>query len=109
MYEPPTEIIRRVGGVLREPLPLDQADLYIHLNTLDALRYDLAEASVDWHRLLEEKKNQMLHPKDKDLTDMDRKVMLDASVAVISRDYEFLSKLEELVKERIELGKLFYA
>lgn len=106
-YEPPTDIIRRVGEYLRAGLPNDEVAMRIHLADIDRLQFDLTERRVDWLRLLSEKKNQMLHPKDKDLTDMDRKIMLNASVAVIERDYEFLVKLEELVKDRIELGKLF--
>lgn len=105
MYESPNEIIRRVGVFLREPIP--EVDIEDHLSGLEALRFDLAEATVDWQRLLAEKKNQMLHPKDKELTDMDRKVMLNASIAVIERDYEFLLRLEGLVSDRLDLGKMF--
>lgn len=107
MYESPISVIKRVGLYLRTAMPIQGKKLVDHLQGLEATRFDLAQAVVDWHQLLAEKKNQMLYPKDKDKTEMDRRVMLDASVAVIERDYKFLCKLEELVRERIELGKIF--
>lgn len=107
MYEPPTEIIKRVGIYLSNAMPDGKDKLVAHLRGLEATRYKLAEATADWLQLLHEKKNQMLHPKDKELTEMDRRVMLNASIAIIERDYEFLCKLDVLVKDRIELGKLF--
>lgn len=104
-YQPPTEIMGRVGAYLRTPIPTNKKQLISELVGLEACRYDLAKDVVEWHSLLANKKRQMLHPKDKDLTELDRTVMLDANVSVIRQDYEFLVKLEELVKERIDLGK----
>lgn len=87
-------------------MPSGKEKLVDELRCLDACRYELAKKSAEWHRVLAEQKNRMLHPKDKDMTELDRNVMLDAHVAVVRQDYEFLCKLEELVKDRIELGKL---
>lgn len=105
MYNPPVEIIKRVGMYLGITLPSNRDKLIEHLTGLEATRYKLAEARVDWLLLLYEKKNQMLHPKDKDLTELDRRVMLNASIGVIERDYEFLVKLEQLVEERLTFGQ----
>lgn len=106
MYDSPTEVFRVVGRYLSEPLRYkDKEALKLDLVDLDAVRMKLSEARVDWLKLLHEKESQMLHPKDKDLTEMDRKVMLNASVAVIKRDYEFLVSLEKLVEERLALGR----
>lgn len=88
------------------PLTPVRRDIPVVLRGLDSVRLDLAKTRADWGQLLAEKKNQMLHPKDKELTEMDRRIMLNASVAQIERDYDFLCTLETLVHERLELGKL---
>lgn len=105
-YQSPTPIIKRVGIYLNNAMPLSRSKLIDHLQGLEATRKELAEAVVDWHLKVAKSKNQMLHPKDKDLTELDRTVMLEAHISVIRRDYEFLVKLEELVKDRIELAKV---
>jgi hypothetical protein len=103
-YQPPTEVIKRVGIYMSVAMPTNKNKLADHLVGLDACRYDLAKKTAEWHKLLADKKRQALHPKDKDLTELDRNVMLEANVSVIRADYEFLVRLEELAKERIELG-----
>lgn len=104
-YQSPTEIIKRVGVYMSVSMPTDKKRLVDELRGLEACRYDLALKTAEWHKLLADKKRQALHPKDKDLTELDRNVMLDANVSVIRQDYEFLLKLEELVRDRLDLGK----
>lgn len=99
----PNEILAKVGAYLRQPL---EGDIRTQLVSLESLRFELAEVRTDQLQLLHEKQNQMLYPKDKDFTELDRKVRLNASVAVINRDYELLVKVEELIKERLEFGML---
>lgn len=103
-YSSPNEIIAKVGSYLREPLSVDK--LQDQLIGLEALRFELAERKVEWLQLLHEKESQMLYPKDKDMTELDRKVRLNASVAVIRKDYEMLATLEKLVEQRLQFGKL---
>lgn len=98
MYEPP-EIIKRVGALLREPISANPKDI----TKLEALRYELLETRCRWQQLLAEKKANMLYPKGKEVTELDRKVMLNASVANIEHDYEFLVGLERLVSDRLTL------
>lgn len=105
MYESPNEVIHRVSGFLGNPLPQTVSELQKHLIGLEACRLQLAEAKVDWHKLLHEKESQMLHPKDAMFTEMDRKVMLNASVAVIRRDYDYLVTIEQLIQERLAFGR----
>lgn len=68
---------------------------------LERLREPLLSARVDKYVELTKAKEQMRHPKDKDLTDWDRKTMNDAMVAELQSEYDYLVGLEELVKERI--------
>lgn len=104
-YEPPIQAIRDISEYLQQPIPDDNLDngLEEHLRGLESTLYKLAEVKADWHKMLSEKKSQMLHPKDKDLTELDRTIMLNASVAVIQRDYDFLCRVEELADQRIDI------
>jgi len=68
---------------------------------LERLREPLLKLRVDKYVELTKAKEQMRHPKDKDLTDWDRKTMNDAMVAELQSEYDYLVGLEELVKERI--------
>jgi hypothetical protein len=104
-YESPIGIIKRVGVYLGVSMPTDKKRLISELQGLEACRFDLAQKTAEWHCKVAEYRNRMLHPKDKDMTELDRTTMLDAHVAVVRKDYELLCKLEELVRDRIELGK----
>ena len=96
-YKSPTELLRQAGVALRLPLEKDS------LGELDAVRLPLAEAVADWHLKLAESKRQMLHPKDKDFTELDRNIMLDAHVGVVRKDYEMLQRVDQLVEQKISL------
>lgn len=92
------------------PLPKDKTKLKQHIIELEALRFELAETTVDTMRLLYEKRKQMLWPKDipvgkKEPTELDRSTYLNADVATIERDYQFLLRIETLVKDRLELAQ----
>lgn len=108
MYESP-KIIAEVGAFLREPLPRIPEDLEAHIIGLDALRFELAQATADWLKLLYDKRRQMLWPKDTDkkMTELDRNVHLHADVSVIERDYHFLEALTKLVEQRLDLAMKF--
>lgn len=105
MYESP-QIIAEVGVFLREPLPLAQEDLEMHIIGLEALRFGVAVATADQLQLLYEKRKQMLWPKDADKskTELDRSTHLNADVAVIERDYRLLCCLEDLIGDRLNIG-----
>jgi hypothetical protein len=68
---------------------------------LVSARRPLLKVRTDKYVELTKAKEQMRHPKDKDLTDWDRKTMNDAMVAELQSEYDYLVGLEELVKERI--------
>lgn len=100
-------IVSKVGEHLREPLDYHSPELVKEaLVSLECLRADLLEVRVSWKQLLDEKRSQYLHPKDKDLTEMDRRIGLNASLANIERDYEFVFGLEKLIEQRMELGRV---
>jgi hypothetical protein len=107
-YQSPLIIIE-IGKYLRSPMPLAQEDLEGHMIGLEALRYELAQATVDQLQLLYQKKKQMLWPKDaeKGMTELDRNTRLNADVSIIDRDYQFLLRLEPLVEFRLQMAMMF--
>lgn len=93
------EVVEKLRPYLEKRL--DKIDIL----DLERLRLELSEAKVDFHMKLQEKRRQMLWPKDKDFTELDRKTRLDGDVAVYQRNYDFLVELDDIVRERIELYK----
>lgn len=87
-------------------MPLPSKDVLEHIRGLEALRYELAEVTSTVLQELYEKRAQSLVPKDAQWTDLDRKTMLDGFVAEKERDYQFLTRLEVIVSDRIDLAKL---
>lgn len=71
------------------------------IEAISRLRYDLAVSLVDWQELLANKKRQVLWPKDKELTEMDRKIRLDADISQIERGYSLLELCWEIVSDLI--------
>lgn len=102
-YVSPNSIIAKLGSILREPIPNDLTE---HIKNIESKLFELVEAKVETHRFLQEKRNQMLHPKDKDLTELDRTTMLNSSVAVIQRDYDFLCEVHSLALRRLDICTL---
>ena len=68
---------------------------------LEMLREPLLKLRTEKYAELTTAREKCRHPKDKDLTDWDRRVMNDAMVAELQAEYDYLLGLEELVKERI--------
>ncbi len=101
MYEQPS-IIKIVGTELQAPL--DKLGNKETIASLQKLQIELAQQTREWLVLLYTKRNQARYPKDKDYTDFDRKIMLDADIAVIEADYNFLLKLDEILSQRIDLA-----
>lgn len=103
MYQSP-EVIMSCADLLRQRMSLDPEYLETHVIELDAIRYDLAKATSETMEFLYLKRNQMLEPKDKNSTELDRLTRLNADVALIEKDYAFLQKLETLVEQRLALA-----
>lgn len=73
----------------------------VDLQDLEVLRQSLLNMRVEKYIELAQSREKCRHPKDKDLTDWDRRVMNDAMVAELQAEYDYLVGLEELVKERL--------
>lgn len=90
------ENVERIIDILNEPS--DKQEVYI----LEHQREQLLKARTDKYVELTKAREKCRHPKDKDLTDWDRRVMNDAMVAELQAEYDYLLGLEILVKERID-------
>lgn len=102
----PDALITKVSEFLGVPLPdTSTADLIAHLLGLEATRLEVAKARVAHLKMLHDGEMKTLHPKDKQLTELDRRVMVQAAVSDIRRDYELLVSLEELTKYRLDFGR----
>lgn len=63
----------------------------------------LLTARVEAQRKLAVEKNRLRHPKDKDLTDLDRSIMLADAVSSLQADYDLLVGLESSLSSRTTL------
>lgn len=89
------EALERIVNILNEPS--DKQEIYV----LEHNREPLLKLRTDKYVELTNAREKCRHPKDKDLTDWDRRVMNDSMVAELQAEYDYLLGLEELVKERI--------
>lgn len=99
-----TEQLQQVRDLLNEDWR--SRSLQVQAFNLEAVREPLMSLRIERYKDLCVKREQYRHPKDKNLTDLDRKTMLEAAVADAVADYETVRGLEELVKERVDLIKL---
>lgn len=104
-YQEPLALYNKLREYLSIPLP--KKKLFEHLSELDAIRYELAEERSKALQALCERKAKSLYPKENDKTDLDRKVMLDGFTAEMQRIYEFLASLEQIVSDRLKLGRIY--
>jgi hypothetical protein len=100
------DVITAVSKVLSIPIPDDRGSLIAHLKHVEGLGLELAVARVEALKTLHDGENKMLYPKDKELTELDRKVKLQAAVSELKRDADYLIALEALVARRLELGTI---
>lgn len=106
-YNSPNELIQQVGKVLTEPLPMQPNDLYAYLANLDMLRMRVSRQRTTLQQTLYEARQRVLYPKAKEVTELDRKTMLDASTALIQADADFMVACEFILKDRVRLGLLW--
>ena len=91
MYD---ELYKKLRPLLSVPNP--------DLEQLHIIRYELAEARANALKELYEARPQLLRPKDKDVTDLDRKSQMEGWTAEKERDRQFLDDLWVIVSDRIK-------
>lgn len=93
-------IIKRSNEFLDKDIPISESDLETALIDCERLRKDILNVRIDAQIELAKKRGQYLHPKDRDLTELDRKIMLDAHTTTELQRFELLLGLELLLKDR---------
>lgn len=101
------ELFQRVGDYITDPLQKKIEGIVKQLDAADALRYELALTKCTMKVILNGRRMAVLRPKDKMVTDLDRKIEVEGATAQIEADYEFLCTLENIMAERLELGRLW--
>lgn len=93
-------------ALLGKKLPANKLDLEGALRTAEMRCIDILEARIAAQSELYIRREQYRHPKDKDMTDFDRKTQLDANTREYQATYEQLAGLEKLLFNRIEVIKV---
>lgn len=104
-YTPPS-VISRLGELLPNGLPHTHDDLVEHIELLLSVQMMLAQQTSEWLVRLYDMRRRTLWPKDKDKTELDRKTLMDAATAQVEADYQLLTKLEDITKERLRIATL---
>lgn len=92
-------------GLLAEKLPNTVLLMQDALRELEVHYLPTIEARIKAQAELSNKRLQYVHPKDAALTDMDRKIMLDAHTNEAQADYERLAGLEKALELRVDVMK----
>lgn len=95
------EHIGHIKALLDKPIPLTTIELQDTLRALcEAHTLTVIDAATAQARL-HKKRLQYLHPKDKEMTDFDRKIHLDANTADEQLAYDMLHNLAGTIEIRI--------
>lgn len=94
------DIIQRVSSFLEQEIPIDVPGQETALTASESLRLPLLQARVQAQIDLHKKRAQYLHPKDRDFTNLDREIMLNANTTTELEYFELLTGLEGLLKDR---------
>ena len=94
------DIIASVSSFLDQDVPISEAELEEALRASEKLRLPLLQARTKAQIEFLRKRAQYLHPKERDLTNLDREIMLDAHTTSDRETMELLMGLEQLLKDR---------
>jgi len=91
----------RVLALLHEKLPENLALLTTMLREAEACVISTVEARIAAQTKLYNARLQYRHPKDKEYTDWDRKIMLDAHTNELQAECELQQGIEKALEQRI--------
>lgn len=88
---------------LSKPLPDTINALKATLKQTETHHTEILIARITAQKELAIKRNQYLHPKDPSLTDIDRRIQLDANTSDYQAHHDLLTGLEAALKLRIDI------
>ena len=107
MYESPIQLFSDVAIILQDELEVSDIDkLKEQLSSMSIARYNIVACKKTMYEALLKARNRVLLPKSKDYTELDRKVQQGSAISQQEADYDFLCNIDDILKERIELGSL---
>lgn len=92
-----------LSDILQQDVPNSISGLKKHLAACVKLVSPVLQARCTLQCQLASEKNRLRMPKDKEYTDFDRQIMLDAAVADLQQDYELFKGYEAALLQRIEI------
>src|SRR5688572_29754907 len=93
--------IAHVLALLKEELPKDVQGLAKALREAEVSFIPIVESRISTQIQLHSERQRLRHPKDKELTDWDRKILLDEATSKVQADYEWLVSIEKALEQRI--------
>lgn len=96
-------LIASTNIILAKDLPNTKSGVKVPLNECMKLTEPLLTAKCSVQRKLVTDRDRLRHPKDKELTDLDRRILLESAVADLNHEFELLNGLHELVLLRINV------
>lgn len=90
-----------VLALLREKIPENTALLTAMLREAEACYISTVEARIKAQAQLHTERERLRHPKDKEYTDWDRKIMLDAGTSELQATYELHAGTEKALEQRM--------
>ena len=93
----------RVLALLSEALPKDTQGLMVVLCEAEACFIGIVTARLEAQSKLHSERLRLRHPKDKEYTDWDRKIMLDANTAAEQAEYDLFVAMEKALEQRISI------
>lgn len=90
-----------VKSLLGQAIPKDHDGMETALRAAEMRYISILSARVAAQAELQTMRLQYRHPKDKEYTDWDRKIMLDAHTSEAQAKYEQLAGIEKALEQRI--------
>lgn len=98
--------IKKLSPVLNQRLDRENpSHLENQLTEIEGWIYTFIEHKRNLGEQLDIDRNRYLMPKTKTMTDMDRKIGLEASIASVKADYEFVCDVIDKIYRQISLGQ----
>lgn len=101
-----SDLLIQARAFLAGAIPFSKTEAAIKLQEYLSIIEPIVTERVQLHKELLQAREKLRVPKDKELTDFDRRTMNEAYCAEVQEKYEMMKGMEELLKEKMELVKM---